>query len=106
MTTMLQTYPKYAKSGPVWFGELPDEWGVVPMRSLFETKKQFVADKSDQHLLLSLTMGGVKHRDLCGRERIRLTMNRTRHSEKTIWLHVFSIMMSPHEQLVMLKKME
>ena len=66
MTTMLQTYPKYAKSGPVWFGELPDEWGVVPMRSLFETKKQFVADKSDQHLLLSLTMGGVKHRDLCG----------------------------------------
>ena len=64
MTTATQTYSKYIKNGPAWFGLLPAEWNIVPMRSLFKTNKQLVTGKADQYLLLSLTTGGVKHRDL------------------------------------------
>ncbi len=62
LTKQYDRYPKYKDSGVEWIGEIPKGWGVVPMRSLFSTKKQLVGEDASSHKLLGLTLGGVKPR--------------------------------------------
>lgn len=64
MTTKLQTHLKYKPSGVDWLGNIPVGWDIVPTRSVFKTKKQVVGSNAEKHLLLGLTLGGVKPRDL------------------------------------------
>lgn len=55
---------EYRSSGVDWLGNIPVGWNLVPTRSLFKTKKQLVGAEAEKHLLLGLTLSGVKPRDL------------------------------------------
>ena len=57
-------YPKYKESGVEWLGEVPSDWLIVRNKQLFNFKKDLVGDKSDDYLLLSLTLNGIKPRDI------------------------------------------
>lgn len=62
--TKVSSKKEYKSSGIDWLGYIPVDWNLVPTRSLFKTKKQRVGAETEKHLLLGLTLSGVKPRDL------------------------------------------
>lgn len=58
------TYPSYKDSGTDWLGNVPDEWDIVRNKQAFNFKKDLVGKKSKDYTLLSLTLRGIKVRDI------------------------------------------
>jgi type I restriction enzyme S subunit len=57
-------YPSYKDSGVEWLGDVPSEWNVVRNKQVFSFIKQLVGKKSEDYTLLSLTLQGIKVRDV------------------------------------------
>jgi len=57
-------YPSYKDSGVEWLGELPSEWNIVRNKQAFRFIKSLVGKKSKEYTLLSLTLQGIKVRDI------------------------------------------
>lgn len=53
-------YPKYKDSGIEWIGEIPAEWEIEKISSIFKFPKDKVSDK--EYEPLSVTYGGIKKR--------------------------------------------
>ena len=54
---MMKTYDSYKDSGIEWIGELPSNWKVRQIRSLFQERKEVVSDKDYEPL--SVTKKGI-----------------------------------------------
>lgn len=46
-------------SGIEWIGEIPDEWGLVRFKDIYENKKEVAGEKSQEYERLALTLNGV-----------------------------------------------
>lgn len=57
-------YPTYRDSGVDWLGEIPEHWGVLANKFIFELKKDTVGKESSEYTLLSLTLKGIIKRDM------------------------------------------
>lgn len=51
-------------SGIEWIGEIPDSWEMIPNKHLFLDHSQKVGEKWTNYKLLSLTISGVKEKDI------------------------------------------
>ena len=49
-------------SGVEWIGEIPRDWGIVPVKRFFRSPKRIVGIDSDKYARLALTMSGVIQR--------------------------------------------
>src|ERR1017187_9598242 len=56
-------YPKYKDSGVEWWGELPEDWQLLPAKRSFSRKKELNFGMKCENRL-SLTLGGVVPRAL------------------------------------------
>lgn len=54
----ISKYPAYRNSGVEWLGDIPNHWGMIPNKFIFELKKNLVGKNSDKYTLLSLTLTG------------------------------------------------
>ncbi len=59
-------YPQYKDSDTDWLGSVPKEWNIVRNKQAFNFEKNLVGKKSKDYTLLSLTLQGIKVRDLKG----------------------------------------
>ena len=59
-------YPSYRDSGTDWLGSVPNEWNIVRNKQAFNFEKDLVGKKSKDYTLLSLTLQGIKVRDIEG----------------------------------------
>ncbi len=59
-------YPKYKESGVEWLGEVPYNWQIVRNKQVFRFEKKLVGSDSSNYLLLSLTLDGIKPRNIEG----------------------------------------
>ncbi len=57
-------YPSYKDSHSDWLGNVPDEWSIVRNKQAFSFEKDLVGKKSNEYTLLSLTLQGIKIRDI------------------------------------------
>ena len=64
VTKGLDPNAKMKDSGVEWIGEIPEDWEVRPIKTLLKLKKKLVGSKSNQYNLLSLSIDGIKIRDL------------------------------------------
>ena len=55
---------KTKNSGVDWIGEIPEDWEELPNKYIFTIKKKLVGKNSSEYDLLSLTLQGVKPRDM------------------------------------------
>ena len=53
----MKAYPKYKDSGVPWLGNIPENWDVVRLGSMFDERKQKVSDK--EFTPLSVTKKGI-----------------------------------------------
>ena len=53
---------KMKDSGVEWIGEIPENWKVAPIRSLFRIKKDIIGHEPDT--VLSITQSGIKVKDI------------------------------------------
>jgi len=60
----ISKYPAYRNSGVEWLGDIPNHWGMIPNKFIFELKKNLVGKNSDKYTLLSLTLTGIVKRDM------------------------------------------
>jgi type I restriction enzyme S subunit len=58
----LPRYPKYRDSDVEWLDEIPTEWTVRRIKSLFEIKKRIAGE--DGHDVLSITQKGIRIKDI------------------------------------------
>src|SRR5690554_5296582 len=52
-------YPAYKDSGVEWLGEIPEHWDLLSNKNIFKLNKNQVGKKSNEYVLLSLTLKGV-----------------------------------------------
>jgi type I restriction enzyme S subunit len=64
MINNLPKYPAYKQSGVEWIGEIPEHWVVLSNKFIFALKKNTVGERSNEYVLLSLTLHGVIKRDM------------------------------------------
>ena len=64
VTKGLDPNAKMKDSGVEWIGEIPEDWEVRPIKTLLKLKKKLVGSKSNKYNLLSLSIDGIKIRDL------------------------------------------
>ena len=64
VTKGLDPNAKMKDSGVEWIGEIPENWEVRPIKTLLKLKKKLVGSKSNKYNLLSLSIDGIKIRDL------------------------------------------
>ena len=64
VTKGLDPNAKMKDSGVEWIGEIPEDWEVRPIKALLKLKKKLVGSKSNKYNLLSLSIDGIKIRDL------------------------------------------
>ncbi len=64
VTKGLDPSVKMKDSGVEWLGEVPEHWEVKPNRAILILKKDIVGERSSFMVLLSLTLNGVKIRDI------------------------------------------
>ena len=57
-------YPSYKDSGAEWLGEIPSDWIVARNKQAFSFEKDLVGKRSKDYTLLSLTLKGIKIRDI------------------------------------------
>lgn len=57
-------YLSYKDSGVEWLGDMPNSWKVVRNKQAFSFEKKLVGKKSGDYTLLSLTLQGIKIRDI------------------------------------------
>ena len=60
----MKRYESYKDSGVKWLGEIPGHWEVLPLKYIFKLQKKLVGRNSNKYKLLSLTLQGIKVRDL------------------------------------------
>lgn len=51
-------------SGVNWIGSIPEHWNTLAIKHILKLKKNLVGNKSKEYKLLSLTLQGIKIRDL------------------------------------------
>ncbi|MFA6325510.1 MAG: restriction endonuclease subunit S [Candidatus Paceibacterota bacterium] len=59
VTKGLRNQIKMKHSGVDWIGNVPQEWNIKPLKSLFYSKKELVGTDSDKYTLLRLALDGV-----------------------------------------------
>ena len=47
-----------------WIKEVPEDWDVVRVKNIFDIQKTEVGTESHKYPLLSLTLQGIKFRDI------------------------------------------
>jgi type I restriction enzyme S subunit len=57
-------YRSYKDSGIKWLGDLPSHWGLLSNKYIFNLKKNPVGKRSNEYVLLSLTLTGVIKRNM------------------------------------------
>lgn len=57
-------YESYKDSGVEWLGEIPEHWEVLPNRALLSERRERVGKSASEYALLSLTLEGIKPRDM------------------------------------------
>ena len=57
-------YPSYKDSNTDWLGEIPSDWIVARNKQAFSFEKDLVGKRSKDYTLLSLTLKGIKVRDI------------------------------------------
>ena len=57
-------YPSYKDSNTDWLNTVPNKWSVVRNKQAFNFIKDLVGKKSKEYTLLSLTLKGIKVRDI------------------------------------------
>ena len=64
VTKGLDPNAKMKDSGVEWIGEIPEDWEVRPIKTLLKLKKKLVGSNSNKFNLLSLSIDGIKIRDI------------------------------------------
>ncbi|MDP0589949.1 MAG: restriction endonuclease subunit S [Candidatus Endonucleobacter bathymodioli] len=57
-------YESYKESGVEWLSEVPTEWNILRNKQAFSFVKHLVGKNSNDYILLSLTLQGIKVRDI------------------------------------------
>ena len=60
----IKRYPFYKDSEAKWLGDIPSHWDTLTNKNIFKLKKNQVGKKSEDYILLSLTLNGVIKRDI------------------------------------------
>ncbi|GAA4736459.1 restriction endonuclease subunit S [Flavisolibacter ginsenosidimutans] len=60
----IEKYAAYKDSGVEWLGEIPDHWEALSNKFIFRLKKVQVGKRSNEYVLLSLTLNGIIKRDM------------------------------------------
>lgn len=60
----VERHPAYKNSGVDWLGKIPKHWTTLSNKYIFSLKKNQVGKKSNEYVLLSLTLNGVIKRDM------------------------------------------
>jgi type I restriction enzyme S subunit len=57
-------YPAYKETGIEWLGEVPEHWSIKRNKQCFYIHKTLVGNRHKDFQLLSLTLEGIKRRDI------------------------------------------
>lgn len=62
---MVKAYPKYKDSGAPWIGQVPENWDILPTRTLFSEVKER-GHINEQLLSVTISQGIIRQEDQNG----------------------------------------
>lgn len=68
VTKGLDLSAKMKDSGVKWIGKIPSDWDVMRVKNIFELSKEKINGESKKHQIYSLTLQGLKERDISSNE--------------------------------------